>query len=91
MGRGKTVLGLLSILVGEFLIFLFIQPSFITDLLQSFTPLSLMQELVNSMTYLIWIFLILGIILIGGGIYAMVQSKLGKKSKYSGETYYSSY
>ncbi|NHI92659.1 MAG: hypothetical protein EAX96_09155 [Candidatus Lokiarchaeota archaeon] len=90
MGRGKAVLGLISILIGEFLIFLFIQEMFILDVLQLFTPIPFMLQITNSMPYLIWIFLITGIALVGSGIYMMIRSKFPPKDSSSSSAYFSS-
>ena len=89
MGRGKAVLGLISILIGEFLIFLFIQDLFLLDWLDIYLFLPIMVQIGVSMPYLVWIFLIAGIGLIAGGIYMMVKSKFPSESSSSG--YYPNY
>ena len=91
MGRGKAVGGLISILVGEFLIFLFIQDMFLVDLLRYYLPAAFMLQLSASMAYLIWIFLITGIGLVISGIYLMVRSKFPPKEGSSSNSYYPSY
>ena len=92
MGRGKAVLGLISILIGEFLIYLFIQDLFFVDLLDLYVPVPGMIQIGVSMPYLVWIFLVTGIALVGSGIYSMVRSKFPpKKDSSSSSGYYPSY
>ena len=91
MGRGKAVLGLISILIGEFLIFLFIQDMFLIDILDLYVPVPVMMQIGVSMPYLVWIFLITGLALVASGIYIMVKSKFPSKQGSSSSTYYPNY
>ena len=91
MGRGKAVLGLISILIGEFLIFLFIQDLYLLDLLDLIVPIPAMMQIGISMPYLIWIYLISGIGLIISGIYTMVKSKFPSKDGSSSGAYHQGY
>jgi len=88
MGRGKAVAGVILILLGEFLIYLYIYPMFLFNIFQALLPSILLMELANSMTYLIYVFLIGGIVAICVGIYYIVRSKFPSKTASSGDYYY---
>jgi len=88
MGRGKAVAGVILILLGEFLIYLYIYPLFIFNVMQALVPSIFLMELANSMAYLVYIFLIGGIVAIIAGIYYIVRSKFPPKKASSGDYYY---